>query len=107
MVITAIFLAEKVYDVAKGIADKRDAMIDVLTARGVSPEVAAARADDMVGRWLAEEIGKVVIEEGLDAVLDQISVTYPRAAAKDAIIEAWKTFIKKAETGTWERGVVR
>lgn len=117
MAVTAIFLAKKVYDVAKGVQDKRVAMIDKLMAGGVSSEVAEARADDMVNGWLLEEIGKVVIEEGINVVLDSLPVEmYPkgdirrerlRDAAKDAIIEAWNTFIAVAESGTWERGVVR
>ena len=109
-VAVALFLAKKVYDVAKGVADKRKDKINELTAGDSSPEVVAAaatKADEMIGIWLVEEIEKVVIEEGLDTVLDQIPGMYSRDKAKDAIITAWNTFIKNAESGRWERGVIR
>ena len=105
MMVTALFLAKKVYEVARGVADKHDAMTKNLEGK-VSPKQAKAMADAKVGEWLSEEIGKVVIEEGLDAVLAQIPDKNLRGKAKDAIIGAWNTFIEKAEAGTWERGVV-
>ena len=105
MMVTALFLAKKVYEVARGVADKHDAMTKSLEGK-VSPKQAKAMADAKVGEWLSEEIGKVVIEEGLDVVLAQIPDKNLRGKAKDAIIGAWNTFIEKAEAGTWERGVV-
>ena len=100
------FLAIKVYDVARGVEDKRTALLDSLKGK-VTPQQAQAIADDKVKGWLAEEIGKVVIEEGLDAVLNEIPLKYPRDITRKAIIAAWKRFIAEAETGRWERDITR
>lgn len=114
--ITVGFLAKKVYDVAKGVEDKRTALLNSLDGK-VSEQEAQAIADDKVKDWLSEEIGKVVIEEGLDAVLDslpmdtrskrELSGVFLREARKTAIIQAWKTFVQEAETGRWERDITR
>ena len=114
--ITVGFLAKKVYEVAKEVEDKRTALLNSLDGK-VSEQEAQAIADDKVKDWLSEEIGKVVIEEGLDAVLDslpmdtrskrELSGVFLREARKTAIIQAWNRFVQEAETGRWERDITR
>lgn len=104
--ITVGFLAKKVYEVAKEVEDKRTALLNSLDGK-VSEQQAQAIADDKVKDWLADEVGKVVIEEGLDAVLNEVPLKYPRDITRKAIIAAWKTFVQEAETGRWVRGNAR